>query len=205
MKLSQIFAEKRPTLSFEVFPPKTSDTYDSVKFAAEKIASLKPDFMSVTYGAGGGTSKYTADIAEDILTKHDVTPLAHLTCVSSDKKTVENTLSSLKDKKIENILALRGDIPSGFENENREYKYASQLVSDIKKYGDFCVGGACYPEGHPEELSILKKRWMPDANFSRRRCFLTTIFYIRFCIKSAKQALPCRLLPALCLSQTASR
>lgn len=154
MKLSQIFAEKRPTLSFEVFPPKTSDTYDSVKFAAEKIASLKPDFMSVTYGAGGGTSKYTADIAENILTKHGVTPLAHLTCVSSDKKTVENTLSSLKDKKIENILALRGDIPSGFENENREYKYASQLVSDIKKYGDFCVGGACYPEGHPEDLSV---------------------------------------------------
>ena len=102
MKLSQIFAEKRPTLSFEVFPPKTSDTYDSVKFAAEKIASLKPDFMSVTYGAGGGPSKYTADIAEDILTKHGVTPLAHLTCVSSDKKTVENTLSSLKGKKIEN-------------------------------------------------------------------------------------------------------
>lgn len=100
MKLSQIFAEKRPTLSFEVFPPKTSDTYDSVKFAAEKIASLKPDFMSVTYGAGGGTSKYTADIAEDILTKHDVTPLAHLTCVSSDKKTVENTLSSLKIKRL---------------------------------------------------------------------------------------------------------
>ena len=154
MKLSQIFSKKTPTLSFEVFPPKTSDTYESVKSAAEKIASLKPDFMSVTYGAGGGTSKYTADIAEDILTKYGVTPLAHLTCVSSDKKTVENTLSSLKEKKIENILALRGDIPENFDNKNREYKYASELVADIKKHGDFCVGGACYPEGHPEDLSV---------------------------------------------------
>ena len=154
MKLSSLFSQKIPTLSFEVFPPKTSDTYDSVKSAAEKIASLKPDFMSVTYGAGGGTSEYTASIAEDILNNFNVTPLAHLTCVNSDKKKVESVLSSLKDKKIENILALRGDILSGDENKKREYKYAASLVEDIKKYGDFCVGGACYPEGHPEDLSL---------------------------------------------------
>lgn len=154
MKLSSLFSQKIPTLSFEVFPPKTSDTYDSVKSAAEKIASLKPDFMSVTYGAGGGTSEYTASIAEDILNNFNVTPLAHLTCVNSDKKKVESVLSSLKDKKIENILALRGDILSGEENKKREYKYAASLVEDIKKYGDFCVGGACYPEGHPEDLSL---------------------------------------------------
>lgn len=154
MKLSSLFSQKIPTLSFEVFPPKTSDTYDSVKSAAEKIASLKPDFMSVTYGAGGGTSEYTASIAEDILNNFNVTPLAHLTCVNSDKKKVESVLSSLKDKKIENILALRGDILSGEENKKREYKYAASLVKDIKKYGDFCVGGACYPEGHPEDLSL---------------------------------------------------
>ncbi|MCI5970835.1 MAG: methylenetetrahydrofolate reductase [NAD(P)H] [Oscillospiraceae bacterium] len=154
MKLSSLFSQKIPTLSFEVFPPKTSDTYDSVKSAAEKIASLKPDFMSVTYGAGGGTSEYTASIAGDILNNFNVTPLAHLTCVNSDKKKVESVLSSLKDKKIENILALRGDILSGEENKKREYKYAASLVEDIKKYGDFCVGGACYPEGHPEDLSL---------------------------------------------------
>ncbi|MDY5627525.1 MAG: methylenetetrahydrofolate reductase [NAD(P)H] [Clostridia bacterium] len=154
MKLSSLFSQKIPTLSFEVFPPKTSDTYDSVKSAAEKIASLKPDFMSVTYGAGGGTSEYTASIAADILNNFNVTPLAHLTCVNSDKKKVESVLSSLKDKKIENILALRGDILSGDENKKREYKYAASLVEDIKKYGDFCVGGACYPEGHPEDLSL---------------------------------------------------
>lgn len=154
MKLSSLFSQKIPTLSFEVFPPKTSDTYDSVKSAAEKIASLKPDFMSVTYGAGGGTSEYTASIAADILNNFNVTPLAHLTCVNSDKKKVESVLSTLKDKKIENILALRGDILSGDENKKREYKYAASLVEDIKKYGDFCVGGACYPEGHPEDLSL---------------------------------------------------
>ena len=113
MKLSDLFAQKKPILSFEVFPPKTGDTYDSVKNAAESIAALKPDFMSVTYGAGGGTSKYTASIAEDIYKKFGVTALAHLTCVNSDKKTVESVLSSLKSKKIENILALRGDIVPG--------------------------------------------------------------------------------------------
>lgn len=154
MKLSDLFAQKKPTLSFEVFPPKTGDTYDSVKNAAESIAALKPDFMSVTYGAGGGTSKYTANIAEDIYKKFGVTALAHLTCVNSDKKTVESVLSSLKSKKIENILALRGDISDKTDDKKREYKYASSLVADIKKYGDFCVGGACYPEGHPEDKSI---------------------------------------------------
>ena len=203
MKLSQIFAEKRPTLSFEVFPPKTSDTYDSVKFAAEKIASLKPDFMSVTYGAGGGTSKYTADIAEDILTKHDVTPLAHLTCVSSDKKTVENTLFSLKDKKIENILALRGDIPSGFENENREYKYASQLVSDIKKYGDFCVGGACYPEGHPEDLSVadgikhLKEKVDAGCEFLTTQMFFDNNIYYNFLYRVREKGITVPIIPGI--------
>ena len=111
MKIRDILAQGRPTLSFEVFPPKTEDAYDTVERAAAKIATLKPDFMSVTYGAGGGTSDYTVGIASDIQ-KSGVTPLAHLTCVSSTRDKVHSVLEELKNHGIENVLALRGDIPA---------------------------------------------------------------------------------------------
>lgn len=155
MKLTQLFKEKETTLSFEVFPPKVTSNYESVKFATEHIAQLKPDYMSVTYGAGGGTSNFTVDIAANIQKTYDVTTIAHLTCLSSTKAKINEQLDKLKANKIENILALRGDIPKNFPKDfKREYDYASQLISDIKKNGDFCIGGACYPECHPESASI---------------------------------------------------
>ena len=111
MKIRDILAKGEPTLSFEVFPPKTEDKYESVEHAALEIGKLKPAFMSVTYGAGGGTSRYTVDIAST-LQNQGVTPLAHLTCVSSTREKVMSVLEELKSRKIENILALRGDIPA---------------------------------------------------------------------------------------------
>ena len=152
MKITEILERGRRTLSFEVFPPKKVENFDSVLSAAERIAALSPDFMSVTYGAGGGTSKYTADIASRI-ESFSVTALAHLTCVSSSKDRVRAVLSDLCARKIDNILALRGDIPEGFDRTCAEYKYASELIEEIRKFGGFCIGGACYPEGHPESLS----------------------------------------------------
>ena len=149
MKIRDILAEGKPTLSFEVFPPKTEDKYESVEKAAFAIARLNPSFMSVTYGAGGGTSKYTVQSASDIQDKCHVTPLAHLTCVSSTREKVHQVLGELKDKKIENVLALRGDIPADGRVE-KDYQYASQLIYEIKQMGDFCIGAACYPEGHVE-------------------------------------------------------
>ncbi len=155
MKLINLFNEKRPTLSFEVFPPKADSNYESVKYATEHIAALNPDFMSVTYGAGGGTSDYTVSIASNILKTHNVTPIAHLTCVSSTKDKVNEQLKKLKENGIENILALRGDIPK--ENDvNSDYKYAFELINDIKSSGDFCIGGACYPEGHTESKNLTE-------------------------------------------------
>lgn len=157
MKLTQLFKEKETTLSFEVFPPKATSAYDSVKFATEHIARLKPDYMSVTYGAGGGTSDFTVDIASNIQNTYDVTAIAHLTCLSSTKEKIAQQLDKLKKNKIENILALRGDIPKNFPSDfKKEYDYASQLICDIKKNGDFCIGGACYPECHPESPSITE-------------------------------------------------
>lgn len=149
MKIIDILNQGRPTLSFEVFPPKTSDTYDSVAKATQEIAALRPDFMSVTYGAGGGTSDYTVGIASGIQQQYGVDVLAHLTCASSTREHVAQVLEHLKENGIQNVLALRGDIPEGGAPAH-DYQYAAQLVKDIKAHGDFCIGGACYPEGHPE-------------------------------------------------------
>ena len=149
MKIIDLLQQDRPTLSFEVFPPKTSDSYQSVARATQEIAALRPDFMSVTYGAGGGTSDYTVGIAAGIRQQYGVDVLAHLTCVSSTRDHVARVLEQLKAHGIQNVLALRGDIPEGGAPAH-DYQYAAQLVRDIKAHGDFCVGGACYPEGHPE-------------------------------------------------------
>ena len=153
MKVIDIIKSGKPSLSLEVFPPKTDDKFESVKSVTEEIASLSPSFMSVTYGAGGGTSDFTVSIAKNIQDKYDVPALAHLSCISSTKERVQSQLKQLKEAGIENILALRGDIPEGMSMEHLDYHYASELISEIKKSGDFCIGGACYPESHPESES----------------------------------------------------
>ncbi len=152
MKLIDIITASRPSLSFEVFPPKTDTSFQNVKTATEEIAKLRPSYMSVTYGAGGGTSEYTIAIAEN-LKKLGVTPLAHLSCVSSTKTQIHEQLRKLKDCGIENILALRGDMPDNMNTEHLEYHYASELICEIASFGGFCIGGACYPESHPESAS----------------------------------------------------
>ncbi len=155
MRITDIIGSTKPTLSFEVFPPKTTDKFDTVLEATQKIAALSPSYMSVTYGAGGGTSRYTADIASDLLAR-GVTPLAHLSCISSTRTQIRELLSDLASRNIENILALRGDIPKGEDRPLAEYKYASELIEEIAAFGGFTIGGACYPEGHPESESGAK-------------------------------------------------
>lgn len=153
MKVIDIIKGDKPSLSFEVFPPKTDDTFDAVKEVTEEIALLKPSYMSVTYGAGGGTSAFTANIAENLQKNYGVSTVAHLSCISSKKDEIRNQLDILKAKGIENILSLRGDIPQGMATDSLDYHYASELTREIKEYGGFCIGGACYPETHPESES----------------------------------------------------
>ena len=174
MQLKNLWKEKNVTLSFEVFPNKKDSDFETVRSAAEAIARLKPDFMSVTYGAGGGTAANTAAIAQAIQGQ-GITALAHLTCVSSDKKRIRAELENLRDSGIENILALRGDYPEGFDPDApRDYTYAVDLVRDIRAFGGFTIGGACYPDGHvespsqAEDLRHLKEK--VDAGLD----FLTT-------------------------------
>ncbi len=183
MKIKDIFAQESPTLSFEVFPPKTADNYESVERAAREIAALKPSFMSVTYGAGGGTSRYTADLADTLNRRYGVPALAHLTCVSSTREHVCQVLKELKDRGIENVLALRGDIPKDGVIE-KDYQYASQLIREIRQRGDFCIGGACYPEGHvesaskTEDIAHLKEKVEAGCDFLTTQMFFdNTILY----------------------------
>ena len=157
MKIIDLLNSQQLSLSFEVFPPKTETAFESVKEATEEIAKLKPAFMSVTYGAGGGTSKYTLDIAKNIKELYGVPTLAHLTCVSSTKETVRKKIEQIKAAGITNVMALRGDIPAEFEDADRsgwDYKYAIDLIHEQKSANaDFCIGGACYPEIHPESAT----------------------------------------------------
>lgn len=173
MKIRDILAQEKPVLSFEVFPPKRDDAYEVVEKAASEIAKLSPSFMSVTYGAGGGTSKHTVGIAASLAKNYGVTSMAHLSCVSSTREHVRNMVEQFKENGIENILALRGDIPADGHVE-KDYQYASELVCELKSMGDFCIGGACYPEGHPEsknkEEDILHLKEKVDAGCD----FLTT-------------------------------
>ena len=149
MKIIDIIKGDKPSLSFEVFPPKTSDTLESVRNAALSIVALEPGYMSVTYGAGGSTDRYTGEIAEAI-ERGGVTAVAHLSCIGSTEGKVRMLLDDLRARGIENILALRGDLPEGVSLDGAKYRYASDLAAEIRAYGGFCIGGACYPEGHPE-------------------------------------------------------
>ena len=157
MKLTEILYSEKLSLSFEVFPPKTNTAFDSVRDATEKIARLRPSFMSVTYGAGGGTSRYTLDIAKNIKELYGVPTLAHLTCVSSTRETVRERIADMKRAGVQNVMALRGDLTPELVDADRShwhYRHAVDLVRDLKEASpDFCIGGACYPEIHTESRS----------------------------------------------------
>lgn len=186
MKISEILKNNKITLSMEVFPPKTSTAFETVNKVVKEIAALKPDFMSVTYGAGGGTSKHTVKIATDIKKQYGVTSMAHLTCVSSSEDTVRKQIELIRDAGIENILALRGDIPAETEFPMPgQFKHASDLVHQIKNIApDICIGGACYPEGHPEaddktaDIANIKKKVDAGCEFLTTQMFFdNSIFY----------------------------
>lgn len=157
MKIIDILKSDKVSFSCEVFPPKIGAELVRYKEIIDEIAELNPAYMSVTCGAGGTTVGHAIDIAKEVQCVKGVTALAHLTCIASDRERIKNTLDELKTLGIENILALRGDIPQGSDYvHSKDYMHASDLIKDIKSYGDFCVGGACYPEGHPESASLEK-------------------------------------------------
>ena len=204
MKISDILREDKTTISFEVFPPKTTANFESVKKAALGVAALHPDYMSVTYGAGGSNRGNTLHIAEEIQKAENVTTIAHLTCVGAGKEDIRTALSEMKEAGIENILALRGDRPKDFDGDPfKEYHYASELVATIKEYGDFCVGGACYPEGHPdstnkkEDIKNLKKKVEAGCEFLTTQMFFDNNIFYSFLYKAREAGILVPVIPGI--------
>ncbi len=203
MKISDILKNNEVTISFEVFPPKTDDKFDAVEAAAEQIASLKPHFMSVTYGAGGGTSKHTIELADRIQKKYDTSVLGHLTCVSSTKDDVRRLVNEYKERGINNIMALRGDIPKDGRTVF-DYNYARELILDIKAIDEsFCIGGACYPEGHvecssqTEDIEHLKEKVEAGCDFLTTQMFFDNNTLYNFLYRIREKGIEVPVLPGI--------
>lgn len=207
MKITNILEDENLSLSFEVFPPKTYDSFDTVRTTTEEIAKLKPSFMSVTYGAGGGgTSSYTLDIAKHIKEEYNVPTLAHLTCVSSTRETVITKIKEIKDAGIENIMALRGDIPEDLHTNKSSlyYHHAIELIRDIKEISnDFCIGGACYPEIHPEsnnqreDIQHLKEKADAGCSFLTTQMFFDNNLFYNFLYKIREAGITIPIIPGI--------
>ena len=207
MKLTNILADPRLSVSFEVFPPKNDMAFNSVERAVEEIAKLSPSFMSVTYGAGGGTSQYTLDIAKNIKKLYGVPTVAHLTCVSSTKETVKTQIEKIYEAGIENVMALRGDIPVGRENDDRstwDYTHAVELVRELKaSNADFCIGGACYPEIHPEssnqkeDIFYLKEKVDAGCDFLTTQMFFDNNLLYNFLYKIRESGITVPVIPGV--------
>ena len=207
MKLTDILNSDKLSLSFEVFPPKTDSSFNSVKVATEEIAKLRPSFMSVTYGAGGGTSQYTLDIAENIKKQYGVPMVAHLTCVSSTKETVLERIEAMRLAGIENVMALRGDLTPEMEGQDRSrwaYRHAIDLIRDIKESGaDFCIGGACYPEIHPEsadqkeDIKYLKEKVDAGCSFLTTQMFFDNNLLYNFLYKIREAGITVPVIPGI--------
>ncbi|MBP0959301.1 MAG: methylenetetrahydrofolate reductase [NAD(P)H] [Oscillospiraceae bacterium] len=207
MKIIDLITKDTLSLSFEVFPPKTESSFDSVKVATEEIAKLRPSFMSVTYGAGGGTSKYTLEIAKNIKEEFGVPMLAHLTCVSSDKETVKQRIEDMHKAGIQNIMALRGDIPESMMNDDRskwDYRYAIDLIREIKSlHYDFCIGAACYPEIHPEsenqkdDIKCLKEKVDAGCDFLTTQMFFDNNLLYNFLYKIREAGITVPVIPGI--------
>ena len=207
MKIIDLLKKDTISLSFEVFPPKTESGFESVRSAVEEIARLHPSFMSVTYGAGGGTSRYTLDIARRIKESHGVPTLAHLTCVSSTRETVRQKIGEIRSAGIENVMALRGDIPAGLENADRsgwDFRHAVELIEELKKAdADFCIGGACYPEIHPEstdqkeDIRHLREKVDAGCEFLTTQMFFDNNLFYNFLFKIREAGISVPVLPGI--------
>ena len=204
MKLTESFSQNKLSLSFEVFPPKTDTAFESVKHAVQEIAKLRPSFMSVTYGAGGGTSRYTLEIAKEIKETYGVPSLAHLTCVSSTKETVRERIEAIRAAGIKNVMALRGDLPSDGATLPTDYHHAIDLIRDIRESGaDLCIGGACYPEIHPEsanqreDIRYLKEKVDAGCEFLTTQMFFDNNLLYNFLYKIREAGITVPVIPGI--------
>ena len=203
MKVSELLKSDKVTISVELFPPKKGSQLENYKAIVGQMAELKPSYISCTYGATGGTSDYTVEIA-DTINSYGIPAIAHLICASSTKEKVQSVIKELKDRKIENILALRGDIPEDADFPlPDQYHHAIELIGEIKEIGDFCIGGACYPEGHPEaatmeeDLQHLKEKVEAGCDYLTTQMFFDNNTYYRFLYKALAKGINVPVVPGI--------
>ena len=196
MKISQLLSENKITVSCELFPPKKGGELENAKNVVRQMAALKPAFMSVTYGAGGTNTANTLEIANEIQNVNQITALAHLTCIASERPKIQEILEELRRQGIENILALRGDMPQDSSlTLSTSFHHASDLMKEIRDFGGFCIGGACYPEGHPEadtifeDLDHLKEKVDAGCEFLTTQMFFDNHILYNFLYKALSRGI----------------
>ena len=204
MKISDLLQKKEVTISCELFPPKKGSELEKAHEIVREMAKVKPSFMSVTYGASGGISEHTVDLANEVQNVNGVLALAHLTCASSGRDKIQEVLKELKEHQIENILALRGDIPEHVEFPlPNQYHHASELIEEIKNFGDFCIGGACYPEGHVEtehkkdDIINLKHKVDCGVDFLTTQMFFDNNILYNFLYRIREKGITVPVLPGI--------
>lgn len=203
MKIINKLKDNKVNISFEVFPPKTDEGYESVKCAVDEIATLNPSFISVTYGASGGTSINTGKIANYIKDELGTESLAHLTCTSSTKEEVSAVIDELKKAGIENVLALRGDQLKDLTLVGERYEYAKELVELLHSKGDFCIGAACYPEGHVDtehkvdDIRYLKEKVDAGVDFLTTQMFFDNAILYNFLYRIREAGITIPVIPGI--------
>lgn len=200
MKISDLLNMKKPTISLEVFPPKPDYPIETIFRTLDELKKLNPDFISVTYGAGGGNRERTVEIAAKVKQDYEIEALAHLTCVGHSKAEIEGIARSLSEEGIENILALRGDYPENLPRKTGEFSYALDLIEFLKTKGDFSIGAAAYPEGHPEttqpekELDFLKEKVEAGVDFLITQMIFDNNYLYAFLERLSKAGIDCPVL-----------
>ena len=197
MKITEKFKEKKPLITFEIFPPKTEYPVSTIYNTIDELYSLNPDFMSVTYGAGGSTKDKTVEISSYIQNKYDLTSLAHITCITSTKDETDLVLRSLEEKGVQNIMALRGDYPTNPDLVIPEDRFMNsvELIEHIRSTTDFCIGAACYPEKHPDaknldaDIDFLRRKQDAGADFFTTQMFFDNEAFYEFYEKAANKGI----------------
>ena len=202
MKIKEILEKDQISFSCEIFPPKKEGDFSEVFRVVDRISKIGVDFISVTYGAGGSTSKKTTEVAAYTQDTCGTTSLAHLTCIDSNPEQIKCQLADLRANGIENIMALRGDKPKGF-TEGGYYTHAIHLIQEIRGIGGFCVGGACYPEGHVEcphkqdDIAYLKEKVDAGVDFLTTQMFFDNNLFYNFLYRAYAAGISVPIIPGI--------
>lgn len=206
MKIIDLIRNNKPTVSFEIFPPRLDTPIEAILNKLGDFAAMNPDFISVTYGAGGSKKGRTLEIASKIKKEYGIESLAHFTCVGHSIDEINNMISQMKAENIDNLLALRGDPPAGmpdFDFSKNVFSHASELIRHIRKQDNFCIGAACYPEGHvdspriSQDMHYLKMKVDEGVDFLITQLFFDNRIFYDFMDKVAAYKINCPVLPGI--------